>query len=283
MQIIPNLDLLGKFIINPKDVIITPISVTKNYGDQDPVFEYNYSQLVNGDTNQIISGRLDRVKNLTQPENVGSYKIDLGDLNFGNNYKLNLSNEEQFLNITKALLKIQPKDYMINQGIASLPKFEVIYDGFKFNELFDLSSELNITTIANTNSIVGSYPITVNGPKALNNYDIEYLSGTLNILPPLSNIPEMIAKALEIFSNSNLLNVMSGSLSITSAPDRIDSIVTQSKGSLVGAESGSNAISSVNPATMNEEQSLAYIKQLIDLLLASSSKQRNDNSSIPTN
>ncbi|WP_433763885.1 MBG domain-containing protein [Flavobacterium ginsenosidimutans] len=69
---------------------------TKVYGTTDPVFDYKYLGLANGDAPSIITGLLSR----DAGENVGTYNIKLGTINAGTDYIIVFSGAE--FEITKA-------------------------------------------------------------------------------------------------------------------------------------------------------------------------------------
>lgn len=68
---------------NPLYIIASP-GLNKVFGTTDPVFNYNVSGFVNGDTNSVITGKLSREAG----ENAGKYNIQLGTINAGTNYKI---------------------------------------------------------------------------------------------------------------------------------------------------------------------------------------------------
>ncbi|WP_431241760.1 T9SS type A sorting domain-containing protein [Flavobacterium sp. P21] len=68
----------------------------KVFGTTDPVFKYTVSGLVNGDANTIITGVLSRESG----ENAGKYKINVGTIDAGENYKIVF--ESTVFEITKA-------------------------------------------------------------------------------------------------------------------------------------------------------------------------------------
>ncbi|MCX2454393.1 MBG domain-containing protein, partial [Pedobacter sp. PLR] len=96
--------------ITPKAIAITAVGKAKNYGENDPAFEYNFSPLVSPD---VITGTLTRVPG----ENEGTYNFELGTLNAGTNYTLNLSPLPQFT-INKASITVTPITASIQYGDA---------------------------------------------------------------------------------------------------------------------------------------------------------------------
>ncbi|WP_316746932.1 MBG domain-containing protein [Pedobacter gandavensis] len=94
--------------ITKKAIAITAVSKAKNYGENDPAFEYNFSPLVSPD---VITGTLTR----TPGENAGTYNFELGTLNAGSNYTLNLSPLPQFT-INNATITVTPIAASIQYG-----------------------------------------------------------------------------------------------------------------------------------------------------------------------
>ena len=84
------------------------------------------------------------------------------------------------LTVDKAPLTITAKSYTITQGDL-IPTFEATYSGFKNGEHASvLTTQPTFSCNATSNSIPGTYGITMSGAEA-QNYAITYVSGTLTI------------------------------------------------------------------------------------------------------
>ena len=83
--------------ILPRDLIITPNNLSKQYGDLDPQLTYSASGLIDGDS---LSGALVRESG----EQIGQYSISLGTLS-NSNYNISLASGEFVFSITKRMLK----------------------------------------------------------------------------------------------------------------------------------------------------------------------------------
>ena len=83
--------------ILPRDLIITPNNLSKQYGDLDPQLTYSASGLIDGDS---LSGALVR----DSGEQIGQYSISLGTLS-NSNYNISLASGEFVFSITKRMLK----------------------------------------------------------------------------------------------------------------------------------------------------------------------------------
>ena len=150
--------------------IITAKSFTREYGEENPTFEYD----VKGGE---IEGMPEISCEATKTSPVGTYPIVLKK---GTVTNYNDSYVNGTLTITKAPLIITAQSYTIKQGEA-LPNFEVNYSGFKNNESASVLTKKATATCAATSwSDVGTYEITVSGAKA-DNYDFSYVKGTLTI------------------------------------------------------------------------------------------------------
>ena len=155
--------------------VLAPITVkaksyTREYGAQNPVFEYD-----------VTGGELEGVPTIscdaTATSPVGAYPIVVKKGTVAN---YNDSYVDGTLTVTKAPLAVTAQSYVIKQGEA-LPAFEVAYDGFKNDETADvLTTKPTITCAATSASAPNTYEIVVSGAEA-ENYDISYVAGTLTI------------------------------------------------------------------------------------------------------
>ena len=85
------------------------------------------------------------------------------------------------LTVAKAPLTIAAKNYTMMEG-ATLPTFEATYSGFKHSDTpTALSKQPTFTCSATSESLAGTYPITVSGATAAN-YNITFVAGTLTVL-----------------------------------------------------------------------------------------------------
>ncbi len=111
---------------------------------------------------------------------------------------------EQTFSAVKAMLTATASDANINQG-EEIPAFEITYSGFLFDDTeADLDTPPVASTTATTSSAAGTFDITVgNGDD--DNYDFNYVNGTLTIVEILG----LGNQALLIYPNpsSELINV----------------------------------------------------------------------------
>ena len=146
---------------------------SRQYGDENPVFEYT-----------VEGGELDGEPDINcyawRYAPVGTYPIEA----WGGSYtNTSVTIIPGTMTITKAPLTIKAKDYTIKQG-DYLPVFEATYEGFKNDEGDWVLDPLpKFSTTATSNSGPGVYEIIVKGADA-QNYEISYVAGKLTIEGP---------------------------------------------------------------------------------------------------
>ena len=151
-------------------ITVTMKAYTREYGDDNPTFEYT----VSGGT---LNGTPKITCSATRTSPVGTYTIKIEKGSVTNS---NVTFVDNTLTITKAPLTITAKSYVKKQGEAN-PTFEAEYSGFKNGETASvLTKKPTFSTSATTNSPVGTYDITVSGAEA-QNYIISYVKGTLTV------------------------------------------------------------------------------------------------------
>ncbi|WP_198315816.1 MBG domain-containing protein [Chitinophaga tropicalis] len=158
--------------IGAKVITVTANAQNKTYGDTDPALTYTFTPaLITGDA---FAGTLSR----TAGENVGTYSINQNTLSLGQNYILNYTAAD--LTIKKKSLTISADDKNKVFGTAN-PILSATYTGFTGtdNETV-LNTPVVLTTTADINSPVGTYPIRAGGATS-QNYDISFVDGTLTI------------------------------------------------------------------------------------------------------
>lgn len=166
--------------ITSLSTIVTANDYTREYGDENPEFEYT-------EEGAALDGTPDISCSATETSAPGDYPIVITR---GTETNSDVDYVNGTLTITKAPLTITAKSYTIKEGDA-LPTFELEYEGFKNGET-EVTSDLDMTalnytcTAADSNT-PGTYDITVSGITS-DNYDITFVDGTLNINPVSSGI-----------------------------------------------------------------------------------------------
>lgn len=151
-------------------VVITAKSYTRQYGAENPVFEFTQEGVA-------LQGTpvLECAATATSP--VGTYPITISR---GTVTNYNVKTVVGTLTIEKAPLTISAGNYTCKEGVA-IPSFTPIFTGFKNGETETVLSEQPILRCdATSASSIGEYPVTVSGASAVN-YDFTYKAGLLTI------------------------------------------------------------------------------------------------------
>ena len=160
-------------IIEADPVKVTAKSYTREYGNDNPTFEYSVEGASLEGTPEIIC-------EATTTSPVGEYPIVIkkGSVKNYNDTYIN-----GVLTITKATLTISVGDYEKKQ-YDPMPEFVPDFEGFKNGETKDvLRKQPTVNCEANEESTPGEYAIVVKGAEA-ENYEIKYVSGKLTVTEP---------------------------------------------------------------------------------------------------
>ena len=164
-----------KHIIELVPTTITAENKTVVYGDELPTLTYS----LNGGT---VWETLELTTTATSTSPVGTYPIVISQ---GSVTDLDVTYVNGTLTIIPAPLTIMAKSYLRNEGQEN-PTFEVSYSGFKNGENASvLTTQPKISCSASSDSPAGTYEIIPSGAEA-QNYDINYVNGTLTIVAPAS-------------------------------------------------------------------------------------------------
>src|SRR4029079_15882760 len=168
----------GTLMINPAPLSVSAANKSRAYGAANPEFTGAIVGIQNGD-NLTLS--FSTSATATSP--VGNYDIvpsindPAGKLG---NYTVSSANGT--LSVTPALLIGTADDKSRAYGQTN-PVFTVTYSGVVNNEDASIvTGELIGSTTAETNSPIGTYPISVSGQSAPN-YTMQYVDGTLTVTP----------------------------------------------------------------------------------------------------
>ena len=156
----------------PQDgVAISAKSYTREYGEENPAFEYDVTE------GAVTSGTPEITCVATAKSSVGTYDIVISKGTISNS-SVELTNGT--LTVTKAPLTISVGEYTRQEGEEN-PEFELIYDGFKNGETDGvLTKRPTVKCIATKDSEPSEYVITIEGAEA-ENYDIRYAPGMLTV------------------------------------------------------------------------------------------------------
>jgi sugar lactone lactonase YvrE len=166
----------GTLTVNKAPLTITANNASRSYGASNPSFTASYDGFVNNENVSNLSGSL-QFSSAANTSPVGSYPITPSGLS-SSNYEISFV--DGTLTVTKAPLTITAQNASKLVDTAN-PTFGVNYNGFVLNENESaLSGTLVITTTADLNSPVGTYPIVPSGLSS-SNYEISFVNGTLTI------------------------------------------------------------------------------------------------------
>ena len=163
----------GTLTITEGKLQLTAKSYTREYGEDNPVFEFEQAGTA------TLKGVPAITCAATKESPVGTYDIiiEQGTVENGNVTFVNGK-----LTITPAQLTVAAEDATRMKGEAN-PEFTLSYSGWKNGETEEVLLEKPVaTTVANEQSEAGEYEITVTGGKA-QNYTFTYVNGKLTVTP----------------------------------------------------------------------------------------------------
>ena len=157
-------------VVEADAVVVRAKSYSRQYGDENPVFEFETEGAVLDGTPEIVCSAV-----ANSP--VGSYTIEVKQ---GSIKNYNVHFESGSLVITKAPLSISAGNYTKKQGDA-MPVFKASYTGFKNGENESVLTKQPVFSCeANEASAPADYAVTISGADA-ENYDISYEQGVLTV------------------------------------------------------------------------------------------------------
>ena len=168
-------------ILEADAVVVTAKSYTREYGEDNPTFEFTSE-------GATLEGQPEITCEATATSPAGTYPIVIkkgGVTNYNDSYV------NGTLTITKAPLKVTVADATREQGVEN-PEFVITYEGWKNGETEAVLTKKPVaTTTATKDSEVGEYDIIVSGGEA-QNYELSYVNGKLTVTVP-SGIREIIS------------------------------------------------------------------------------------------
>ena len=158
-------------VVEADAVVVRAKSYNRQYGDVNPVFEFETEGAALDGTPEIVCSAV-----ANSP--VGSYTIEVKQ---GSIKNYNVHFESGSLVITKAPLSISAGNYTKKQGDA-MPVFKASYAGFKNGENESVLTKQPVFSCeANEASAPAEYAVTISGADA-ENYDISYEQGHLTVV-----------------------------------------------------------------------------------------------------
>ena len=160
----------------PAVLTMTIDSQSRIYGASDPDFTASYTGFKFDDTIDDITIP-EITSDATITSGVGSYVLSASGGN-SNLYEFDIVNGT--LTIEPAALQVTASDLSMSYG-SEVPELLVSYDGFvNSDDATVLTASPEISTSANSSSVVGDYEISVTGGDA-DNYTLAFQSGTLSV------------------------------------------------------------------------------------------------------
>ena len=186
----------GKLTVTQAPLTITATNASRQYFDDEPVFEYSCTGFRNGDDKQALTKEPAIVTEATKASAVGTYKITPSSAE-AKNYAI--SYEQGELTITKRELKATShSSRLYGEENPTLP---IEYTGFVNNENEDVLTTKPVgTTTATKTSAVGTYPITVSGGEATN-YAFTYEQGELTVSK--AGLTAKVKDATKVYGDEN--------------------------------------------------------------------------------
>ena len=180
----------GKLIVTEADpVTITAKSYTREYGEDNPTFEYTSKGVTLIGTPEITC-------EATATSPVGTYPIVIkkGSVTNYNDTYVNGT-----LTIKKASLTVKVENVTREQYVEN-PEFVITYSGWKLNEDESvLTKKPTATTTATKDSPVGTYDIVVSGGEA-RNYELKYQNGVLTVTESTGIATISVTKPVNVYN-----------------------------------------------------------------------------------
>jgi hypothetical protein len=201
---------------------VTPNSVIRLYGEQNPALDGIVTGIQNGDN---VTAAYNTTATTTSP--AGTYDITATLSDPGNrlvNYTV--TNNTGALGVNKAPLTITADNKTKEYG-SDNPAFTASYAGFVNNEKQNMPGVLSalpgMTSTATATSPISTYPITFVGGVTAPNYSITFVDGTLTV-----------GRAASVITLGNLTQTYDGtpkSITVTTDPPNIEGVVVTYNGS----------------------------------------------------
>lgn len=173
-----DVDIPFHHTIVPAKLTAKVVSVSREYGEQNPEFKVVYTGFVNNEDESVLEEPVKVTVNANENSPAGTYTISLSG---GKAKNYEISYETGTLTVTKAPLTAKVKNVERTYGEPN-PSFQIEYTGLKNGETVPVwTAQPTITTNATAQSNVGDYIITAEGGIA-RDYDLSSIApGRLTI------------------------------------------------------------------------------------------------------
>ena len=211
----------GVLTITKAQLTVRADDKSRQYGLANPSLSASISGYRNGDGASVVTG-LSLATAATQGSNVGAYQITASGasaLNYDFSYLPGT------LTVTKARLTVSVDDKSRDYGSQN-PDFTALITGLRNQDGLEVVSNLKFETLATQRSAVGPYDIKAFGATA-QNYDFDYLPGTLTITPISRLIARLASSTFgqtEAMGLSRLQRLRSRVLTVLAAVEQDDDL-----------------------------------------------------------
>ena len=186
----------GILIITTAPLTVVANDATRQYFDDNPIFDYTCYGLLNDDDKRVLTSEPILTTEATKTSNVGKYKINLSGATAKNYDILHKQGE---LTITKRELKVT--SHCSRQYGEENPTLPIEYSGLVNNETENVLTTKPVgTTTATKTSAVGNYPITLSGGEATN-YSFVYEQGVLTVTK--ASLSAKVSDASKVYGEQN--------------------------------------------------------------------------------
>src|ERR1019366_9187069 len=193
----------GTLSVNRADLTVSADSVSRGYGQTNPVFTASYRGFVNNDTSSALSGSPDfstgadtnsAVDGSPYPINVSAGTLSAANYSF--------AFVDGQLTVTQAVLTVSADSLSKLYGTTN-PVLTASYSGFVNGESTNvLSGAPDLSTTAVDTSAIASYPITVSlGSLTATNYSFQFTNGTLTVA--LASLPPQITASDKVYDGTS--------------------------------------------------------------------------------
>ena len=174
----------GLLTVDKAKLIVKVNDANKKYGDENPELTCSFEGWKNNEDESVLAVLPTIQTTAKTRSDAGAYPIYAEGAQ-AKNYAFDY--QDGTLTIEKAPLMVRAKNVRVYHGEV-IPELTMLFSGFKNNELEDVIDELpSIACSANSDSEIGSYPITLTGG-ADNNYELNLQDGILFISTSVNSI-----------------------------------------------------------------------------------------------
>ncbi len=221
----------GTLTVTPAPLTVIADAQNKTYGDLDPILlTYTPSELVNGDTEAVFNGALERVD---ISENVGVYAITKGSFSAGDNYAINFTSADLTIN-RRALTVTAVTDTKVYDGTTNSAGIQTIIGDLQFGNAADFTQTYDNKNVGNGKILTAAG--IVNDGNGGNNYSYDFSNTAIGEVTALEIVVTPDANQSKIYGATE------PTFTYTFAPDLIgDDVFTGALSRVAGDDVGTYA------------------------------------------